>query len=118
MNLSRESAEAFLHDTIPGSSETNFSNFSPEFGIKVVRMTIAKSCPASLATTIRKGLLAMKYCDLDYDLVDKGPDDTSDITGTPATTVSKMVGAIDLLQYVLNKQGHKLKDMYVLQENI
>ena len=63
----------FLQEAIPSSSNVTLSTWDPEFGRKVVRMTISTHCPGSLASSIRHGLKEVhSLTKLDWDLVDKG----------------------------------------------
>ena len=91
---------------------------TPEFGTKVVRMTISANCSLNLAVEIRESLKKMKHCPLDYDLVDNGPKSTS--VALPAPTPggapcgkSSLVAAIDLIVYSLQKSGKKYDSLYV-----
>lgn len=61
-----------MASSIPGGSNVTFSCSDPEFGIKVVRMTITANCPSRLAENIRTGLKDMAFLSFEYDLVDKG----------------------------------------------
>ena len=63
----------FIHEAIPSSSTAEIENWDPEFGKKVVRMTITKHCTQELAIAMRRGLEEVKkITNLDWDLVDKG----------------------------------------------
>ena len=91
---------------------------TPEFGTKVVRMTISGNCSLNLATQIRESLKKMKHCPLEYDLVDNGPKSTNVAVPTPTPGgapcgKSSLVAAIDLIVYSLQKSGKKYSNLYV-----
>ena len=63
----------FIHEAIPSSSSADIQTWDPEFGKKVVRMTITKHCPTELSIAMRKGLEQVQnITNLDWDFVDKG----------------------------------------------
>ena len=63
----------FIHEAIPSSSNADLSNWDPEFGKKVVRVTITKHCSKEFAVAVRGGLNEVqRLTNLDWDLVDKG----------------------------------------------
>ena len=63
----------FLNEAIPSTSSTTLTTWDPEFGRKVVRMTITQHCPKDLVAAVRVGLGHVRaLTTLDWDLVDKG----------------------------------------------
>ena len=86
---------------------------NPEFGSKVVRITLYKSCPQQTAIDFTKALQEIRYAGISYDFVDKTTkeeDSESDSRaaslGTPAT--NKICSAVGLIERVMNDLDYRL----------
>ena len=72
-----------------------------------------------VAEEIRAALTNLGRCNLDYDLVDHAPRNSSAVTTVPPSVggapcgQSPLVAAIDCLCYALDKSGKKYADMHV-----
>ena len=99
----KDSAESFLREAIPGSTDdSTFNSWDPEFGEKVVRITLLPTASFTFADNVRKGLHAMSFSSFSYDLVDLGTKDgEAELINSIKPTVgcSKLVEAINLLKY-------------------
>ena len=86
---------------------------NPEFGSKVVRITVCKSCPQQTAIDFTKALQEVRYAGLSYDFVDKTTKEEDYISDsqtaslrTPAT--NKICSAVCLIERVMNDLDYRL----------
>lgn len=61
---------SFMCNVVPGLPRNFYYDEDPQFGSKVIRITITKHCSRELHTELMAGLHSIKFCELDYDLVD------------------------------------------------
>ena len=93
--------------------------FTPEFGLKVVRITITENTPPLFATKMRDALDAISHSGLDYDFVDHGQKTGGKVTNeiisipAPTTGLSKLNQAIQMLLYSFGTHDTRYKDGYV-----
>ena len=124
-DLAKDSAQDFagisteiLHGQIMPNYHANrddvFPN-NPEFGSKVVRVTLCNSCPWQTAIDFTKALQEIRYAGLSYDFFDKTTqveDSVSDSQAaslrTPAT--NKICSAVGLIERVMNDLNYRLHD--------
>ena len=124
-DLAKNSAEDFagifteiLHGQIMHNYHANrddaFPN-NPEFGSKVVRVTVCKSCPRQTAIDFTKVLQEIRYAGLSHDFVDKTTQVEDSISysqaaslRTPAT--NKIRSAVGLIERVMNDLDYRLHD--------
>ena len=113
----QESAESFLKEAVPGANDDSviIQKWDPEFGPKVVRVTIAENASTAFATNMRRALLEISYTRFEYDLVDLGPkegdEDEEEAVRPfkPSLRNSRLVEAIDLFIHSMMEFNYRYK---------
>ena len=112
--ISAESLRGQIMPNYHANRDDVFPN-NPEFGSKVVRVTLCNSCPRQMAIDFTKALQEIRYAGLSYDFVDKTTqveDSVSDSQAaslkTPAT--NKICSAVGLIERVMNDLDYRLHD--------
>ena len=120
----QESAESFITAAVPGAEKvTHFTTThkGPEFGVKVVRITMTERCQYNFAKSFRQALKDINFLPLEYDFVDKGPKTEAEQHAVtlpgPSVGKSKIVEALDMFIYSLSQYECRYRRGHVYQLN-
>ena len=100
-------------EILRGQIMCNYHANRDEFGSKVVRITVCKSCPQQTVIDFTKALQEIRYAGLSYDFVDKTTKEEDSVSDsqaaslrTPAT--NKICSTVGLIERVMNDLDYRL----------